>query len=64
MILKELTKVFDADTHIIIDMLSPTNGKTLYNGTLMGYKKAIKDYDDWEVSSCQIMNNTLSIIIE
>lgn len=64
MILKELTNVFDADTHIIIDMLSPTNGKTLYNGTLMGYKKAIKDYDDWEVSSCQIISNILSIIIE
>ena len=64
MILKELTEVFDADTHVIIDMLSPTNGKTLYNGTLMGYKKAIKEYDDLEVSSCQIMNNIISIIIE
>ena len=66
--LKDLMRVFDADTSVNIDMLTQTTGKTLYRGSLLGYKDALKqydeDYDKWDISSCQIIDNSLYVIIE
>ena len=68
MLLKDLMHEFDADTQVNIDMLTQTTGKTLYRGSLLGYKDALKqydeDYDKWNISSCQIIENSLYVIIE